>query len=74
VTHDAEFLFLFVLEGGVTLRADGREEKLAAGDSATIPANFAHALVGPSADLEFLEVSLPATFATVRYGALEHAA
>lgn len=60
-SHDAEFLFLFVLDGGVTLQAEGREvERLAAGDSVVVPAGMQHALAEPSAQLELLEVALPA--------------
>ncbi|MGE0433151.1 MAG: cupin domain-containing protein [Planctomycetota bacterium] len=64
-THDAEFLFLFVLDGSVTLRCEGRDpQDLSAGDSVVIPAGLAHALNDRSADLQILEVALPAGFNT----------
>ncbi len=59
--HDGEFLFLFVLAGAAVLNAATHgSQRLAVGDAVTIPAGLAHALVECSADLELLEVSLPA--------------
>ena len=57
--HGGELRFLFVLEGAVTLACDGAR-RLAAGDAAVVPAGLDHALVDPSADLEILEIDLPA--------------
>lgn len=60
-THEGELLFLFVLDGSVTLRPDGRaDEPLAAGDSVSVPPGLAHALVDASDELALLEVTLPA--------------
>ncbi len=60
-THDGEFLFLFVLDGGVTLRRAGEvDERLQPGDSFTMPARQPFALIDRSDDLELLEVALPA--------------
>jgi quercetin dioxygenase-like cupin family protein len=60
-THNGEFLFLFVLDGGVILRRDGHaDEPLRPGDSFAMPAHEAFALVDRTADLELLEVALPA--------------
>jgi len=60
-THNGEFLFLFVLDGTVTLcRAGHTDEPLSAGDSFVMPAGKAFALVDRSEDLELLEVALPA--------------
>jgi quercetin dioxygenase-like cupin family protein len=60
-SHHGELLFLFALDGGVTLQVEGRgAERLAAGDSVVVPAGMPHALTEPSADLELLEVTLPA--------------
>lgn len=60
-SHDAEFLFLFVLDGGVTLQTEGHgPERLAAGDSVVVPAGMRHSLADPSTELELLEVTLPA--------------
>ena len=60
-SHAGEFLFLFVLAGSALLKAEGHgAERLAAGDAVTIPAKLPHALADCSADLELLEVALPA--------------
>ena len=60
-SHDGEFLFLFVLDGNATLDCEGREsEILAAGDCCTLPAGRVCRLDACSADLELLEVALPA--------------
>lgn len=63
--HAAELVFLFVLSGAMTVRADGQpEQRLQAGDCCVIPAALGHALAACSADLELLEVTLPAAVAT----------
>ena len=68
VSHDAEFVFLFVLAGTLTLRLDGQPaQRLGTDDSVVVPAGLRHALTDVSADLEMLEVTLPAAFATVRH-------
>lgn len=65
VQHDAEFLFLFVLEGAFTLESDGHENhQLEARDSVVLPAGMAYSFANCSSDLEFLEVALPAGFET----------
>lgn len=65
VSHDAEFLFWFVLEGTMTLSSEGHEDHtLAARDSVVLPAGMPYALTGCSSDLELLEVALPAGFET----------
>jgi quercetin dioxygenase-like cupin family protein len=58
--HDAELLFLFVLQGALTLEHERKREPLATGDAAVIPAGQRHAFCEPSEGLELLEVSLPA--------------
>jgi quercetin dioxygenase-like cupin family protein len=59
-THDAEFVFGFVLRGTVTLDVDGEAPfALAAGDTFVVPAGMPHALVHCSPDLELLDVTLP---------------
>ena len=64
VSHNGEFLFLFVLEGGAALTAAGQgAQRLAAGDAVTVPRGLAHSLAECSADLELLEVALPASIA-----------
>jgi mannose-6-phosphate isomerase-like protein (cupin superfamily) len=65
-THDAEFLFWFVLEGAATLDSGAHgQERVSAGDSLVIPAGRTHALRDCSSDLELLQVALPAGFASV---------
>ena len=65
VRHDAEFLFLFVLEGTLTLESEGHENhQLGARDSVVLPAGMPHAFNHCSTDLELLEVALPASFET----------
>ena len=67
-THDAEFLFLFLLQGTTTLHCEGHgAQRLGAGDSFVVPAAMQHALVDCSKDVEFLEVTLPAAFETVSH-------
>ncbi len=59
--HDAELQFLFVLAGAATLNLQGHGvEQLGAGDAIVVPANLPHALAKCSADLELLEVTVPA--------------
>ncbi len=61
VTHGGEFQFWYVLAGTATLSCQGRkEERLARGAAVAVPAGTPHRLHGPSSDLEFLEVTLPA--------------
>lgn len=58
--HNGEFLFLFILQGAVTLSSEEcGEQQILAGDCCVIPANFHASLDNASADLEFIEVSLP---------------
>lgn len=65
VCHAAEFVFLFVLTGGMTVQADGQPaQRLTAGDCCVIPAALGHALGECSPDLELLEATLPAVFTT----------
>ena len=62
-THHGELLFVFVLEGAVTLRRAGEtDQALHSGDCFTMPAGETFALVDRSADLELLEVALPASW------------
>ena len=59
--HTGEFLFVFVLHGEFTLSLEEQEkQKMLAGDSCVIPANFHATFTDTSDDFEFLEVSLPA--------------
>jgi quercetin dioxygenase-like cupin family protein len=71
VTHDAELVLTFVMQGGVVLEhgagpvgpgghdlGPGRYE-LHAGDTVVVPAGLPHRLVGWTRDLELLDVTLP---------------
>lgn len=62
--HDAEFVFLFVLNGKMSLNCNQKENALTAGDAFVVPANMKHAFESCSADLELLEVTLPYKFNT----------
>ena len=60
LAHEGEFLFFFILNGTLVLEIAGRgEQRLSEGDSCTIPSG-SRMILRPSADLEFLDVSLPA--------------
>ncbi len=64
-THDADIHFTFVLEGEMTLSAQGENDRrLTAGDAFVIPPAFKTRYTDLSADLELLEVTLPAQFET----------
>jgi len=59
--HDGELLFWFILAGMTTLHTQGRpEEPLGRGAAVAVPAGLGHRLGEHSADLEFLEITLPA--------------
>ena len=65
VAHDGELLFLFVLQGEVELRLSGSPDQptghgLHEADAVAIPAGLPFKLVGPTGDLELLEVALRA--------------
>ncbi|MEP1942783.1 MAG: cupin domain-containing protein, partial [Sulfitobacter sp.] len=65
-SHDADIHFTFVMEGQMTLRAQGQEDRvLQAGDGFVIPPDMNIQYVAPSADIELLEVSLRGDFNTV---------
>jgi quercetin dioxygenase-like cupin family protein len=57
--HAGEFLFLFVLKGELTFGGIEYGNQLLEGDSCVLPANLKYTLQA-SADLEMLEVRLPA--------------
>ncbi len=59
-THDAEFVFGFVLRGSCTLECDGvAPTDLLDGDTFVVPAGIVHALTSCSPDFELLDVTLP---------------
>lgn len=65
MSHNAEALFWFVLQGKLGLsREEQTELTLQAGDSLVVPPNEWHRITHCSADLELLEVTLPARFDT----------
>ncbi|CAF1145986.1 unnamed protein product [Rotaria sordida] len=60
--HDAEFVFIFVLTGELTLHVTGHSaEKMTSGDSVVIPEKLSYNFSECSKNLQFLEVSLPET-------------
>lgn len=58
--HDGELLFLFVLQGGAVLDGDAGRYSLGPADSVVLAPGEDYRLGDSSADLELLEVSLPA--------------
>ena len=56
--HDAEFHFMFVTAGGMTLSCAG-DHPLARGDCCVVPAGMPYAIDACTPDLEVLEVLLP---------------
>ena len=63
--HEADIHFSFVMAGEMTLEGEGKEPyRLARGDAFVIPPGMMTRLSDPSADLEFMEVTLPGRFAT----------
>jgi len=67
-SHQTDILFTFVMEGTMTLRAQGRDSHdLTAGDAFVIPPDTRTAYANCSSDLELLEVSLPGSFETITH-------
>lgn len=58
--HGTEFCFYFVLSGQLTIEIDGKPLALASDDSITVTDTTAYRFSAASADLELLEVTLPA--------------
>ena len=66
VSHDADLLFMFLLNGSSEFNCDQMDsELLTAGDSIIIPGILKHSLSKCSEDMEVLEVVLPAEFNTI---------
>ena len=63
--HDAEFHFMFVTHGAMTLDCGGLH-RLQAGDCCVVPAGLDYALDNFTADVEVLEVLLPGSAAQPR--------
>ena len=65
VRHDADIYFTFVMEGRMTLSAEGRADaQLEAGDAFVIPPGMTTTYQDCSDDLELLEVALRGDFQT----------
>ncbi len=63
--HDSDIHFTFVMEGSMVLKAEDQPDRaLAPGDAFVIPPGMAARYADCSADLEFLEASLPGRFKT----------
>ena len=68
VSHDADLLFMFLLNGSAELNCDQMDsELLTAGDSFIVPSSMKHSLSKCSEDMEVLEVVLPAEFNTIHH-------
>lgn len=64
-SHDCDILFNFVMEGALTLSAEGQEDRrLGAGDAFVIPPGLEARFSECTADLELLEAALPGAFQT----------
>lgn len=62
--HQSDILFSFVMQGSLTLETDAQTQRLEAGDAFVVPPGLRTRYADPSADLEWLEVSLPGEFET----------
>ncbi|CAF1438133.1 unnamed protein product [Rotaria sordida] len=63
--HLAEFVFIFVISGKLSLSVDGKvTEKLTEGDAFVIPEKRTYSVIERSKDIQLLEVSLPGSFKT----------
>ncbi|MBP0640076.1 cupin [Cupriavidus sp. AcVe19-6a] len=60
--HATEFCLFFILNGSLTVTTGSTPYALSADDSIVIPGNTSYSLDECSADLEMLEVTLPADF------------
>jgi quercetin dioxygenase-like cupin family protein len=66
-SHSAEFVFTFVLDGGITLRRESDEPmRLDEGDSFVVPAHTEYTLSDPTPNLQLLDVTLPADLPDAR--------
>ncbi len=64
-SHNADILFSFVMEGAMTLQAEGQQSvQLTAGDAFVIPPGMLSQYLEISEDCELLEVALPGNFTT----------
>ena len=66
ISHDADLLFMFILNGSSEFNCDQMDSKLlTAGDSIIVPNILKYSLSKCSEDMEILEVGLPAEFNTI---------
>jgi mannose-6-phosphate isomerase-like protein (cupin superfamily) len=68
--HDMDVHVVYVLRGQISYRFEGVDEVVIvrAGDCLTQPAGVPHNVVGRSADLELLELTMPDRFGTFEPG------
>ncbi len=65
ISHNADILFTFVMDGSMELEAEGHElQKLKSGDAFVIPPRARYRLRDFENDLQLLQVSLPGNTAT----------
>ncbi len=63
--HELDFQMVYVLEGAVTFEYEGEGRfEMRAGDAVHQPPGIRHRLVAHSPDMELLEITSPAEFAT----------
>ena len=64
-SHDTDILFTFVMEGRMTLQAEGQApHRLEPGDAFVVPPGMPVLFADPTDDVELLEVVLPGQFRT----------
>lgn len=68
MSHDTDIYFSFILQGKITLKADGHEtQTLKKGDAYVIPKGLKYHWSGFTKDLEIMEVSLPGRYRITQY-------
>ncbi len=64
--HELDFQMVYVLRGWIAFHYEGQGDvRLEPGDTVLQPAGIRHELLGCSDDLELLEITSPADFATI---------
>ncbi len=67
-SHLLDFQLIYVLKGSVTVRCEGENAfRLGAGDSILQPPGGKHEVLQWSEDLEFIEITSPASYETVQH-------
>jgi quercetin dioxygenase-like cupin family protein len=73
--HDTQFQLVYVLKGWIEFEYEGQGVvRLEAGSSVYQPPQIRHREIGHSADVELLEIVMPADFATSEVDAVQPAA